>query len=286
MAHGRFKEAQRELLRAAAFNGKTNLGQLMKKIIIWEQKIKADQLKQNRATSQSLAIGKDRLNYKTGKEQESNNPNSNNDVTKSKQVRSYGLIFTNRRLLRDTLILSYLAFVGHLFYYLQTINFAYVKNLSTAANFITSGAGEWVSVVVGAILLKFFSRKTCMSIFLLFMTCSFSFQSFIDSGIMPELDTKVIITANNGIGTLASLLLVFVTLIVNQEVYPTIVRQTGTSITNTLGESGSTLAPLIIQFSRIIGAWEANVIYSIFCLFGIVAAQFVTRTDDIELSDI
>lgn len=278
MANDRFKEARRELLRAASFNGRAISPQLEKKIESLMQKCRLDKLRQQQANCKELIIGNDNHDQRNVQPQ-------NSDQANKQQVCSYNLIFSNRKLLRDTIILSYVAFVGHLFYYVQTINFAYVKNLSTAANFITSGAGEWVSVVVGAILLKFFSRKTCMSLFLFFMACSFTFQSFIDSGIMPELDTKVIITANNGVGTLASLLLVFVALIVNQEVYPTIVRQTGTSITNTLGESGSTLAPLVIQLSRAIGAWEANAIYSILCLFGILAAQFVTKTDDIELPD-
>lgn len=282
MANGKYKDARRELIRAARFNGKAIDSQLDKKISILIQKSRIDKLEQQESNGRKLIIGNDDYQAKNMSSVKTNIKAQQEQQT---PVCSYRLIFSDRKLLRDTLILCYISLAGHLFYYVQTINFAYVKNLSTTANFITSGAGEWVSVVVGAILLKLFSRKTCMSIFLFVMTCSFGFQSFIDSGIMPELDTTITITANNGIGTLAALLLVFVVLIVNQEVYPTVVRQTGTSITNTLGESGSTLAPLIIQLSRLIGSWRANTIYSIFCLFGILASQFVTKTDDIELPD-
>jgi len=281
MANSRFKEARRELLRAAKFNGKPITKELDKKISALMLKARSDKEKFDCEHDSSKMKNGNNIAAVGDK----NLQDSNDSDTKKQKVSSYRLIFTDRKLLRDTVILSYLAFVGHLFYYVQTINFAYVKELSVTANFITSGAGEWVSVIFGAILLKFFSRKTCMSLFLFLMTCSFAFQSFIDSAIMPELETQLIITSNNGLGTIASLLLVFVALIVNQEVYPTIVRQTGTSLTNTLGESGSTLAPLVIQISRYIGSWEANAIYSVFCLFGILASQFITKTDNIELPD-
>lgn len=248
MANGRFSQAKQELVRAAKFNGKTITAQLEKKIFMLEQKMRQDKVIQNK--------------------------------------RSYRLLFTNDTLVKDTVILAYIAFVGHLFYYVLTINFAYMKNLSIEANFISSGAGEWVSVLVGAVLLKACSRKTCLSLFLFLMATSFGFQSLIDSGFGSDsLDTPLIITTNNAIGTLSSLLMIFVVLIVNQEVYPTVIRQTGTSITNTIGESGSTLAPLLIQFSRMIGPWKANAIYAAFCALGMIAAQFVTKTDDVELSD-
>lgn len=167
-----------------------------------------------------------------------------------------------------------------------TINFGYMKNLSTDANFIISGAGEWVSVVIGAILLKLYSRKTCMTLFLSLMCFSFLFQSLIDSEIATSLDTQAYITTNNGVGTLSALLLVFVTLIVNQEVYPTVIRQTGSSIVNTIGESGSTMAPLLIQLGhRWIGMWKMDVVYSFVCAVGVIGVQFITKTDDIELPD-
>lgn len=118
---------------------------------------------------------------------------------------------------------SYLAFVVQLFYYVKTFNFARVKNFPSEANFITSGASKWVCVFDGDILLKF-SPKTCTSLFLLTMTCSFAFKSLIDSDLILTLDSVLIITTINGLGTLSSLLLIFIALIVNQEVYPTILR--------------------------------------------------------------
>lgn len=258
-----------ELIRAAKFNGRQHNEEMEKKLSRLEQKIRYDKLVQETFERQHELEA-----AQTGMERRASSP---------KSVRR--LIFENPELLRDTIILSYMAFVGHLFYYLLTINFGYVKNLSTDANFIISGAGEWVSVVIGAILLRFCSRKACMTIFLTLMTCSFAFQSLIDIDLIPWLDNPISITLNNGIGTLSSLLLVFVALIVNQEIFPTVIRQTGSSLVNTVGESGSTLAPLVIQLGLLLGSWQADLLYATLCLLGVICIQFISRTDDIELPD-
>lgn len=252
MSSDDFPGAERELLRAAKFNGKAIDGSLKKKIAMLKGKIKSDKL------------------YDSS----------------SFDKQPYQILFNNSTYIRDTAILCYVSFCGHLFYYMLTINFGYMKNLAVEANFIISGAGEWISVIIGAGLLRFFSRKTCMSIFLFFLASSFAFQSLVDSGMAKSLDTTVIVTTNNGVGTLSALLLVFVTLIVNQEVYPTMIRQTGSSIVNTLGESGSTIAPLLIQIGhRLVGIWKMDLFYAIICSIGIVGIQFITKTDDIELLD-
>lgn len=252
MSTNDFARAKKELLRAAKFNGKIVNQILKKKISLLKQRIKSDKLK----------------------------------LLENSSSQPYQILFSNSIYIRDTVILCYVSFCGHLFYYMLTINFGYMKNLSVEANFIISGAGEWVSVVIGACLLRFCSRKTCMSIFLFFLASSFAFQSLIDSSVAKSLDTTAIVTTNNGIGTLSALLLVFVTLIVNQEVYPTTIRQTGSSIVNTLGESGSTIAPLLIQIGhRLVGIWKMDIFYTIVCLIGVIGIQFITKTDDIELLD-
>lgn len=200
----------------------------------------------------------------------------------------YKILFKNPIYVRDTLILAYVLFCGHLFYYMLTINFGYIKNLSIETNFITSGAGEWVSVLLGAILLKLTSRKVCLSLFLLVLSLSFMLQFLIDlefESLSAVLDNELVMNVNNGVGTVSALLVVFVSLIVNQEVYPTVIRQTGSSIVNTVAESGSALAPLLIQFARLIGPTRADLLYTVICLIGITNVQFLTRTDDIELPD-
>lgn len=262
MSQNNFAAARHELIRAAKFNGRKVTPLLEKKISLLRQKVIQDKMNQYQLKLES--------NMEEGNK------------------RPYRTIFKNPTLLRDTLVLSYISFIGHLFYYMLTINFGYIENLSIEANFITSGAGEWVSVVVGAILLKLTTRKTCMSIFLLVMSLSFIVQFLIDleiESLSKILDGQVVITTINGIGTLSALLVIFVTLIVNQEVYPTFIRQTGSSLVNTIAESGSTLAPLLIQFGRLIGPSNADLLYTLISLVGIVMVQFLTKTDDIELPD-
>lgn len=251
MANGDPDRARYELIRAARFNGKQLSVSLEKKIAKLGQKIRNEKLKQDGPTDK----------------------------------KSYQLIFKSPVLIRDTCILAYISFVGHLFYYTLTINFGYMKNLSVDANFIISGAGEWVSVIIGAIMLKFCARKTCLALFLFVMASSFVFQSILDLDLVESLDTPFVASTNNAMGTLSSLLLIFVALIVNQEVYPTIIRQTGSSLVNTFGESGSTMAPMIIQLAKIIGLWRADLVYAVICIFGMVGVQFLTKTDDIELPD-
>lgn len=257
MANGQPQLARHELIRAAKFNGKRHDEELEVKIFNMNSKLVVEKRKNSSIS------------------------HKNDDDA----VSQYSILFGNPILVRDTLLLSCASFTGHLFYYVLTINFGYIKNLSQEANFITSGAGEWFSVIAGALLLRICSRKFCMSLCLATTSLSFIFQALIDIGHLPHLDTELIITANNTVGTLSSLLLIFVTLIVNQEVYPTVIRQTGSSIVNTIGESGSTIAPLLIQFARIVGPWRADLLYSLMCLLASIGVQFVTKTDGMELKD-
>lgn len=254
MSQERFSEARLELIRAANFNNQKTTPLLEKKISSLRIRIKNDLAKQ------------------------AENPSFSNKHL-------YRMLFSNPQLVRNTIVLSYISFSGHLFYYMLTINFGYIENLSIDANFITSGAGEWFSVIIGAVMLKFLTRKTCLSLFLFLMASSFVFQFLIDSNLSPSLETPFIISLNNGIGTISALLVVFVALIVNQEVYPTYVRQTGSSLVNTISESGSTMAPMLIQMSRMIGPASADLLWAAISLSGIVFVKFLSKTDDIDLPD-
>lgn len=312
MANGEFSRARQELIRAAKFNRKPIDSTIEHKISLLNDKICTDKLRNE--LSMSTIIGDSDIDKQLNHQHQHQHHHYHQSVSiKSLQGKntkdviipksssstlakspkpassifsSYKLVFSNSTYLRDTIIIAYISFTGHLFYYLQTINFGYTENLSIEANFISSGAGEWFSLIVGAILLKFLNRKTCMSMFLFIMTLSFIFQSLIDSNYAQSINTPLIVTLNNTIGTLASLLLVFVVLIVNQEVYPTVIRQTGSSIGNTLGESGSTLAPWLIQLNRSFGLWRADLVCASMCLVGMLSAFFVTKTDNIELVDV
>lgn len=218
---------------------------------------------------------------KTKSDQVDDNGNSfSNSAT-----RSYRLYLTNRRILKDTLILAYALFLTHMFYYYLMINFAYTENLSMEANFITSGIAEWIGCALGALLLQVFSRKSCMSSVMFILGLTFVIQSVIDSKAYPQLNNYLLVTTNNAIGTLASLMLVFVAMIVNQEVFPTVIRQTGTTIVLALGMIGATLSPFLIHLCKKFDHWTNQLPLAGVCFLGSVLIQFVSKTDDKELAD-
>lgn len=153
------------------------------------------------------------------------------------------------------------------------------------ANFIISGTGEWIGCLIGAVLMKELSRRSCIFIFLIATASSFAFQEITDLKLFPSINSQIVNTINNGIGTVSALSTIFVVLIVNQEVFPTVIRQTGSSVVNTIGESGSTLAPLLTQLCLLIGSANVNLISAVLCLLGAFCAYFLTETASMELND-
>lgn len=319
---GDFKGAKEQLIRVAKWNGRKLSAEFEKKLNSLELKINSQRLKHqessinnkqqglskaslssirsldasskldlvavavadvansgDKGTNQIIAIGKD-FPLATIATTETR-------TTSKSERRSYRrMLITNKTLLKDTLILAYVQFAGHMFYYYLTIDFAYTENLSLEANFITSGVGEWIACLAGAVALRFFSRRACMSFMMSLIGLTFAMQALIDSKSFTILtDSYLVVTTNNAIGTLASLLLIFVTLIVNQEVYPTVVRQSGTSIVNTFGEFGSSLSPLMLQLTRAQAHWTSNLPHALFCIIGAILVRSVSKTDDKDLAD-
>lgn len=306
---GDFGAAREQLIRAAKCNGRNVCHEFEKKLKSLELNINSQRLKhQNKAQKFSVVshtpsaahsdLTSSKLNLvaadtncpQIAKHQTPTtalalaNTITNNQTARRRSYRL--MLLTNKTLLRDTLILAYAQFASHMFYYYLTIDFAYTENLSLEANFITSGIGEWIACLLGAIALRFVSRRACMSLMMSLIGLTFAIQALIDSRSVDALaHSQLIVTTNNAIGTVSALLLIFVTVIVSQEVYPTVVRQSGTSIVNTLGESGSSLAPLILQLTRAHAHWSGNVPHLMLCALGAVMVQFVSETDDKDLSD-
>lgn len=254
MVKGRFDEAQNELLRAAKFNEIAITPALVEKIRQLAEQTQPD-------------IGE---------------PLADDESWRGRRS-AYKIVMQDSVLLRDTVILCYTIFLAFMFYYVLTLNFAFVENLNVEANFITSGAGEWLSFILGAAMLRFFSRQTSMCMVLQLMSLSFIFQFLIDADIFPSLNTGLIVTLNNAIGTTAALLLILL-LIVSQEVYPTLVRQMGSGFVNTVAELGATMAPIVIQVSRVLGMWRADVVSAMVCLVASFAVLFLSKTDNKELA--
>lgn len=257
---GDFSAAKKQLTRAAKFNGRQVNSKLERLIALMEQRVKED------AKSKRHLEGVD-------------------GVRKTGHQESYSTLVTNRTYLKDTLILSYISALSALYYFYLTIDFAYVTNLSLEANFITSGIGEWLVCFIGASFLKFVRRKTLAIIFFLVLGLSFIAEAFIEFYSVESSLMEIIVTANNATGTIASVSIIFVILIVAQEVYPTTLRQRGSSIINTMNGFGSCLAPVLLQVAHQIDDWRWNFVLVVPCLLGAVATQFLTVTDDADLQD-
>lgn len=252
MANERSVEAKKEIIRIARFNGKLIDSNVERKIKALNDSIIRAKVLQESETSKT----------------------------------SYLLLFNSFSLVKDLIIMSLIMMAAHLFYYSLTINYSYSSTpVSMEANFISSGLGEWLGCLIGAILIRICSRTSCMFFFQFITFLSFSFQVLIDSNMFPILNSALTNTINNAVGTFATLSTVFVVLIVNQEVFPTTIRQTGSSIVNTLGELGSTLAPLLTTLYSLVGPIGVNIIAAIFCLFTAILSFFITETKNLELKD-
>lgn len=194
------------------------------------------------------------------------------------------ILFTNPIFRRDTLILAYTGSVIALFYYVLILNFSYVQNLSPDANFISSGVGEWIGVLICILLLKFSARKFCFALTFIILAISFSFQFYVD--FYHKNEFALFVMLNNAIGSIFNCSLIFLLALVSMEILPTNLRNTGSSIIDTTTHCGSAFAPAFIQIGRIIGNDKTSILYALLSLIGAIATQFLSTTDNIELSDV
>ncbi|KAG9508968.1 Solute carrier family 22 member 13 [Fragariocoptes setiger] len=248
--NGHDSKAREELTRAARFNGKSIDEELENKISLLSRRMLYEKQCQESETTVS---------------------------------NKYLLLLTNWNLTKNMLVLGLLRYLAFMFYYMLTIDF---QGISMEANFIISGVGEWCGCLFGCVMLKLFPRRICVFIFMFILSLSFAIQAVADAQIFPGVDTKIVNTIINAIGTLSALMTAFVMLIVGQEVFPTIIRQTGCSIVNTVGETGSASAPFIILMNRSIGPVTASIIW---CVISFICAGFslcLTETKGIELNDL
>lgn len=263
---GDIDRAKAQIIRAARFNGRPATMRLQRQIATMEQKIRSARkgaIEGNGAAAATATDGQLEAGYQE----------------------PYSTLFTNRVYFKDTVILGYSAALASLLYYYLTINFAYIKDLSLEANFIGGGIGEWLTCVLGATMLRFVRRKTLVTIFVSVLGLSFVVQAMIDSEYLQTHNMDLIVTANNAIGTIAAVSIIFVTIIAGQEVYPTTLRQRGSSIVNTMNAFGSCLAPPLIHMVKVIDDWRMNLVLVIPCVVSAVAAYFLTVTDESDLQD-
>lgn len=243
----------------------------------------ADKLLKKNIDLFELQMREDRADADDQHEKNTESDMKGSDLSIYHTQQKHRVLFANPTLRRDTIILAYSGFVAALFYYILAMNFSYVQNLTPEANFISTGAGEWIGVVICIILLKCLSRRLCFQISFLFLAGSFIFQCYLD---YFKLDDTLLVTLTNATGSIFTCSLIFLIVMVSMEVLPTNLRNTGGSIIDTTTHCGSAMAPLFIQIGRIIGNDKTDLIFATLSLIGALAIQFLTKTDHIELSDV
>lgn len=196
--------------------------------------------------------------------------------------RSILAIFTNMHLLKDTMAVFALLFVAEVVYFSLTLNVADLGG-SLYINYIISGLSELVSIACCALMLAFLSRRCCLSILLLASTVSYLLMSLVS--LYEESLSMFIILGVNAFGKLTAIGNLMVIILVSQEVFPTVIRQFGTSLCITVGKAGSAVAPFTHELGQIIGQSYCFAMFSIICLICALIPFGLSETGNCELPD-
>lgn len=196
--------------------------------------------------------------------------------------RSILAIFTNMRLLKDTISVFVLLFVAEVVYFSLTLNVADLGG-SLYLNFVISGLSEFVSIALCAVLLAYLSRRTCLSLLLLASTVSYLLMALVN--VYEESLSETLVLAVNAFGKLTAIGNLMVIILVSQEVFPTVVRQFGTSLCITVGKSGSAVAPFTHELGQMIGQSYCFGMFSLICLSCAILPFGLSETGNRELPD-
>lgn len=197
-------------------------------------------------------------------------------------TRSILAIFTNIHLLKDTMSVFALLFVAEVVYFSLTLNVADLGG-SLYVNYIISGLSELVSIAFCAIILAYLSRRTCLSLLLLASTVSYLLMALVN--VYEDSLSMTLILAVNAFGKLTAIGNLMVIILVSQEVFPTVIRQFGTSLCITVGKAGSAVAPFTHELGQIIGQSYCFAMFSLICLSCAIIPFGLSETGNRELPD-
>lgn len=197
-------------------------------------------------------------------------------------TRSILAIFTNVHLLKDTMSVFVLLFVAEVVYFSLTLNVADLGG-SLYINYVISGLSELVSIACCAALLAYLSRRTCLSLLLLASTVSYLLMALVN--VYEDSLSMTVILAVNAFGKLTAIGNLMVIILVSQEVFPTVIRQFGTSLCITVGKAGSAVAPFTHELGQIIGHSYCFAMFSLICLSCAIIPFGLSETGNRELPD-
>lgn len=196
--------------------------------------------------------------------------------------RSILAIFTNIHLLKDTMSVFVLLFVAEVVYFSLTLNVADLGG-SLYINYVISGLSELVSIAFCAIILAYLSRRTCLSLLLIASTVSYLLMALVN--VYEEYLSMPLILTVNAFGKLTAIGNLMVIILVSQEVFPTVIRQFGTSLCITVGKAGSAVAPFTHELGQIIGQSYCFAMFSLICLSCALIPFGLSETGNRELPD-
>lgn len=247
----KYQKAREELIRAARINGKLND----------ETEGKIERFNRQVIREESI---------------------SSNGKTRMGMWRSISAIFTNLHLLKDTMSVFILLFVAEVAYFSLTLNVADLGG-SLYINYVISGLSELVSIALCGTLLAYLSRRMCLSLLLLASTVSYLLLSLVNV-YEDQLSMTVILTVNAfcKLTTIGNLMII---ILVSQEVFPTVIRQFGTSLCITVGKAGSAVAPFTHELGQIIGQSWCFAMFSLICLSCAIIPFILSETGNRELPD-
>lgn len=196
--------------------------------------------------------------------------------------RSIAAIFTNLHLLKDTISVFILLFVAEVVYFSLTLNVADLGG-SLYVNYVISGLSELVSIAFCGTLLAYLSRRMCLSLLLVASTVSYLLLSLVN--VYEEHLSMTVILAVNAFGKLTAIGNLMVIILVSQEIFPTVIRQFGTSLCITVGKAGSAVAPFTHELGQIIGQSWCFAMFSLICLSCAIIPFILSETGNRELPD-
>lgn len=196
--------------------------------------------------------------------------------------RSILAIFTNIHLLKDTMSVFVLLFAAEVVYFSLTLNVADLGG-SLYINYVISGLSELVSIAFCGIILAYLSRRTCLSLLLLASTVSYLLMALVN--VYEESLSMPLILTVNAFGKLTAIGNLMVIILVSQEVFPTVIRQFGTSLCITVGKAGSAVAPFTHELGQVIGQSYCFAMFSLICLLCALIPFGLSETGNRELPD-
>lgn len=261
--NNKYKRAHDELTRAANINSKHT----------------KDTSNQIRAFSNQV------LREKAGSDgdiSENTNASISKKTPKLGVVKSLAAIFTNIHLLRNTMSVFLLLFVAEVVYFSLTLNVADLGG-SLHLNFLISGFSELISIATCGSLLAYFSRRVCLSALLLASTVSYLMMALVN--IYEHNLSMAFILGVNAFGKITAIGNLMVIILVSQEVFPTVIRQFGTSLCITVGKMGSAVAPFTHELGQKIGHSYCFGMFSAICFSCAFVPMCLSETGNCELPD-